>query len=88
MDGHNGLLLAPHVDKLFDSYLITFSEDNKIRVSTRLQGKGDVLKAWGIDAQKKYLLTKKQQKYMEHHRAAFDALESECENRDISRIKK
>lgn len=79
MDGHNGLLLAPHVDKLFDSYLITFSEDNKICVSSRLKGKGDVLKAWGIDTQKKYMLTKKQQKYMEHHRAAFDVLENKHE---------
>lgn len=73
MDGHNGLLLAPHVDKLFDRYLITFSDDKRIIVSVQLEG--DVLETWGIDTQKAYTLTEKQLKYMQHHRVCFNALQ-------------
>lgn len=73
MDGHNGLLLAPHVDKLFDKHLITFSDDKRIIVSAQLEG--DVLETWGIDTQKVYTLTEKQLEYMQHHRACFNALQ-------------
>ena len=33
LDGHNGFLLAPHVDKLFDRGWISFETDGSIRVS-------------------------------------------------------
>lgn len=69
MDGHNGLLLAPHVDKLFDQYLISFSEKGKLLVSDTL-GK-DVLQAWGINTNKFYPLTEKQIEYMVFHRNKF-----------------
>jgi hypothetical protein len=36
LDGANGLLLAPHVDALFDRGFITFSNDGEVKVSTRL----------------------------------------------------
>lgn len=70
MDGHNGLLLAPHVDKLYDKHLITFSKSGKILVSKLLNG--DVLKLWGIDTEKQYLLTDKQLEYMKWHRKIFE----------------
>jgi putative restriction endonuclease len=37
LDGANGLLLAPHVDRLFDRGLITFEQSGKIIVSPRLE---------------------------------------------------
>jgi hypothetical protein len=36
VDGANGLLLTPHVDRLFDRGLITFLDNGDVRVSTRL----------------------------------------------------
>jgi putative restriction endonuclease len=36
LDGHNGLLLTPSVDRLFDRGLITFREDGSLVVSPRL----------------------------------------------------
>lgn len=36
LDGANGLLLAPHVDRLFDLGLITFERSGKLLVSTTL----------------------------------------------------
>lgn len=70
MDGHNGLLLAPHIDKLYDRHLITFSKSGKILISKLLNP--DVLVAWGIDTEKQYLLTDKQHEYMKCHREKFE----------------
>lgn len=67
LDGHNGLLLSPHVDKLFDNGWITFSD------------KGDILcsnvevimlmKSWGLDHEMNVgNFTKKQQEYLDYHR--------------------
>jgi putative restriction endonuclease len=36
LDGANGLLLAPHVDRLFDRGFITFQRDGKVLVSSKL----------------------------------------------------
>jgi len=69
MDGHNGLLLAPHVDKLFDKYLISFSESGELLISNKLNSK--VLEAWGINTKKTYVLTPQQQVYMKVHRKKF-----------------
>jgi hypothetical protein len=69
MDGHNGLLLAPHVDKLFDRYLISFSKCGCVLVSNLLDK--SVLSIWGIDTEKKYILTTKQHEYMDFHRIKF-----------------
>lgn len=46
IDGNNGLLLSPHVDKLFDSGLISFSDNGDLLISSKLNV--DVLKIWGI----------------------------------------
>ncbi|GDY28294.1 hypothetical protein AHAT_41840 [Agarivorans sp. Toyoura001] len=69
MDGHNGLLLAPHIDKLFDRHLISFSESGYMLVSKNLDE--SVLLAWGINPNKQLLLTPKQHDYMSFHRAKF-----------------
>ena len=50
LDGHNGLLLAPHVDHLFDRGFISFADDGELKISPRLNR--DVLGAWGILAER------------------------------------
>jgi hypothetical protein len=47
IDGNNGLLLSPHIDKLFDSGLISFADNGDLLVSSKLNM--DVLKIWGIN---------------------------------------
>lgn len=46
LDGRNGLLLTPHIDKLFDNGFVSFSNIGEILVSSELPG--DVLKAFGM----------------------------------------
>lgn len=46
LDGNNGLLLAPHVDHLFDRGFISFEDDGQMLASPRLSE--EVLEAWGI----------------------------------------
>jgi len=46
LDGANGLLLAPHVDHLFDRGFITFSGEGSLIVSAKLDL--DVLDKWAI----------------------------------------
>ena len=43
LDGANGLMLAPHVDRLFDRGFITFTDQGQVRISPRLDLK-DLLK--------------------------------------------
>ena len=46
LDGNNGLLLAPHVDHLFDRGWISFADDGQLLVSKHLES--GLLEAWGI----------------------------------------
>jgi putative restriction endonuclease len=47
IDGNNGLLLSPHIDKLFDSGLISFADNGDLLISSKLNL--EVLKIWGIE---------------------------------------
>jgi putative restriction endonuclease len=47
LSGSNGLLLSPHVDKLFDRGWISFSDKGEILIAKEVVA---VAKAWGIDA--------------------------------------
>lgn len=70
-DGHNGLLLAPHVDLLFDQGHISFADDGQMLVKdpSTIQ----VLKRWGITYPKKVRpFTEGQRRYLQHHRAAHE----------------
>jgi len=69
MDGNNGLLLAPHVDKLFDIGQITFSDVGKIIMSEDLSA--SILDTWCIDINKEYSLNENQIKYMKYHRRLY-----------------
>jgi len=67
LDGSNGLLLAPHVDHLFDKGFISFTDSGQLICSGSLP---EVVKvAFGILNQNRpALLTAKQSVYMRHHR--------------------
>lgn len=68
LDGANGLLLAPHVDHLFDKGFITFSDDGKLLVSQQLPM--SVLSAWGIKEEMEVGGFRSEQlPYLFHHRS-------------------
>jgi hypothetical protein len=74
LDGANGLLLTPHVDRLFDRGLISFSKDGDVLRSPRLSG--DDLRRLGLAeacGRSVGAFSERQQIYLEWHRAdVFD----------------
>jgi hypothetical protein len=67
LNGHNGLFLSPHVDKLFDSGLMSFENSGEMLFSDALDR--DVLEKWSIDATKRVKKFGQDQSYfLEHHR--------------------
>jgi len=68
LDGSNGLLLAPHIDRLFDKGYLTFFKDGCLRLSSKLPY--EVHDAWGIRAAlPSKALTTQQEHYMSYHRS-------------------
>lgn len=67
IDGHNGLLLAPHVDKLFDRGWISFSDCGNILCShPRINA---VMITWGIDPSANVgEFNPNQRRYLQYHR--------------------
>ena len=66
LDGHNGLLLSPHIDKLFDKGWISFSEKGALLVSSK--DISSILEMWHIDPHQFVgAFTEKQKHYLEHH---------------------
>jgi putative restriction endonuclease len=67
IDGFNGLLLAPHVDRLFDRGLMSFKQSGELLISPRLDL--DVLNKWNI-SQKLEVgnFRAEQENYLEYHR--------------------
>lgn len=67
LDGNNGLMLAPHIDRLFDRWLISFTDDGVMIFSEALP---DGLRAqWGLEqkiAPKPF--NAEQTRYLEGHR--------------------
>jgi hypothetical protein len=74
LDGSNGLLLTPHVDRLFDRGLISFSKDGDVLRSPRLSA--DDLRRLGLAeacGRNAGAFSERQQVYLEWHRAdVFD----------------
>jgi type II restriction enzyme hphI len=66
LDQHNGLMLAPNIDALFDSGLITFESDGKIRISKRLSEEN--LFRLGISPDAVLEIHPDSEKYFEWHR--------------------
>ena len=68
LDGCNGLLLAPHIDRLFDRGFISFGDDGSILLSPSLDT--TVLDRWSIRRDVNVgAFDPKQQAYLAHHRA-------------------
>ena len=67
LDGNNGFLLSPHVDKLFDKGWISFSDEGRLLLSDR--NIRAILSIWAIDEHKGVgSFSKPQKRYLEYHR--------------------
>lgn len=67
LDGNNGLLLSPHIDKLFDYGWISFSDAGKILIANN--SIEEIMISWGININKNVgLFNNKQNTYLEFHR--------------------
>ncbi|WP_316799055.1 MrcB family domain-containing protein [Pedobacter frigidisoli] len=71
LDGNNGLLLSPHVDKLFDKGFISFSNDGNVLIKDEAK---EVFESWNLKVANVGSFNKKQQEYLAYHRAAFKFL--------------
>ena len=70
LNGCNGLLLAPHIDHLFDRGLISFSDSGDLLISKALDR--NILAAWGINELINVGKFKPEQIFfLEHHRNKF-----------------
>lgn len=73
LDVENGLLLAPHIDRLFDQGLISFSDNGALRISPTLNGEDRVI--FGLDRFTKIdALSKRNRTYLVRHRKRFNFL--------------
>lgn len=67
LNGENGLMLAPHVDKLFDRGWISFKDDGDLLV---VETAKDVVSDWGLSGITNVgVFTKQQQIFLHYHRA-------------------
>jgi len=68
LDGHNGLLLAPHADHLFDQGFVSFTDDGTVLLSAALAA--DVVEAWHLDPRRNVgPFSARQRHYLAYHRA-------------------
>jgi predicted restriction endonuclease len=72
LNGHNGLLLSPHIDHLFDQGYVSFSSGEQLLVVPDVRA--GLLAKWGIDAGTRIgTFTREQQAFLEYHRTnVFD----------------
>ena len=66
LDGYNGLLLSPHIDRLFDQGFISFSDDGDLLISKHCDA--DIAKAWGVREMKTGSFKSEQKVYLHYHR--------------------
>ena len=72
LDPFNGLLLAVHLDALFDRAFITFQDGGEMHISRRLNEREKTV--FGLaEPAGKLLLAVPHLEYMRHHRSRFDA---------------
>ena len=67
LDDQNGLLLAAHLDALFDRGLISFSGDGTMCISAPLKAKGEPV--WGLGLPLRAQPTGRLSVYLSYHRA-------------------
>jgi len=66
LDGNNGLLLAPHIDHLFDKGYISFEDNGDLVVAEVFSQ--EVLLAWCVDIRNVGAFNGKQREYLNYHR--------------------
>lgn len=67
LDGYNGLLLAPHADRLFDRGWISFGDGGEVLLAA--SEIATVMLAWGLDPQRSVgAFSKRQSAYLAYHR--------------------
>jgi putative restriction endonuclease len=66
LDGNNGLILSPHVDKLFDRGMISFKDDGTVLVANETTR--TALNRWRIETTNVGGFNDKQKFYLEYHR--------------------
>lgn len=67
LDGNNGLMLSPHIDRLFDRGWISFENNGSLKVSPMLAM--NVLSLWNIDPEiQARAFSNNQAGYLEYHR--------------------
>ncbi|QTN38185.1 DUF3427 domain-containing protein [Cryomorphaceae bacterium] len=69
LDVNNGILLSPNIDALFDSHLISFSNEGQILLSDKTEQED--LKALGVHSDIKIKVPSKARPYLEKHRRRF-----------------
>ncbi len=66
LDGNNGLLLSPHIDKLFDKGFISFYNNGKMKYKKEVK---QILNLWKINLNNNYgPFNPKQKEYLKYHR--------------------
>lgn len=66
LDGNNGLMLSPHVDRLFDRGFLTFHQDGSVTIAPEAE---EVCLQWRVAPQQSAPLSPEQDEYMQYHRA-------------------
>lgn len=69
LDGHNGFLLTPHIDRLFDRGYISFDENSRVMTSKHIAP--SQFYRIGIDVEKPLFVgefSERQHQYLEYHR--------------------
>lgn len=67
LDGNNGLLLSPHIDRLFDRGFMTFAKNGEVFLSKDLSD--DVVSRWSLQGIENVgAFTAAQEHFLEHHR--------------------
>ncbi|BEP54511.1 HNH endonuclease [Variovorax sp. V118] len=67
LDPHNGLLLSPHVDRLFDRGLVSFAADGSVMLAN--EAASIAWRAWGLDDDLRIsAMSKREALFMEYHR--------------------
>ena len=66
LSGYNGLLLAPHIDHLFDNGLISFTDSGDLLVSAKLDS--EVLARWKIENKNVGAFSAEQALFLAYHR--------------------
>ena len=71
LNGCNGLLLAPHIDHLFNNGMIGFSDDGELLISSKLDK--SILEAWRVDENINVgKFNTEQKKFLQYHRLKFN----------------